>query len=1002
MIDAIAPQLRTIIYDLPEEIVIRTDYAQVTGDVDLSELFRAKKVEEAYVFEHEDSVRKWLSFVSGEFDTASCTKYPFHDKVLAKRLNHVLWILPSKESCNALQTLLATTQEAKTIRDSYSIINCYDQSYSSPEMIIASLDAVVGSNPAGSRSLTLTSRLLIKDAQIPYWSGIFMLRNLGASSSAVFSQIVECASIPWSDETAAVKKESFVFSFSFKNTLLLTNNRLRKEYNNRYFSEDVESFKKYIRQSLKDSPIEYWSLDGERTIEEDDIYEANPYESRSLWKSRRLIDINALAEFIKDKKHKKALNVSGRKESEKLDKAIEAILGITARIPAFLYLMEKKDQPLINHLRESIKDGAGSKVKKGSARKRLSLQDKAKFELIDFEAVLGISPSLFLELADGGVLKAEALDRLACDFRASEIIPFVASQHEGARTMCPQNVGFVFGSMTWKDFKYQYREVDVWDKLLDDICSPEKEDEYSIRTITMLLCYLQILKSVRESSSGLDMSFDIDSEALKDQFLRVVSVKEDSDDIMNDFSQSDRYDLWVFPDSSVVGLNDLYKEKLADVDYLERLISDVRLRTEKMIDHYNSSHTFNRYQRANEPYYSDDKTILLNVPQGEDELIVEKGTIVIGRNAFLNCTRLKKVVLPKSVQIIEEGAFRGCEKLEAFEFAESDGIDWQTLFNMQIKKVALNSFCDSALSKDFCEEQYKEKPFFYQPLEKPNCIKVWCVDENGFYTESSGLRRYIAHDEGISLYCIHSNFKDNEDILKAEVKTFLQRVQSDSERFYDVAPIYLAGSEKEIDERKRQIAYLFCAKKIINPIQIGNLRFDEELYKLIGKVMDERVSKSSVGGTIYLSFDINSAELNNQEFADFLKEYYSDRNNVKSDLVNFCKKANIGMTFYPNTGVFIDEEEPNPDDRMKVEENSYTIKIIYVSSSKLDSIAEDLCKTYYQQSVLVEDEINNRAYFKKHPLVQPNMDTLEQDNYVLFKAFESYLLKKKGDIKVGT
>ena len=81
--------------------------------------------------------------------------------------------------------------------------------------------------------------------------------------------------------------------------------------------------------------------------------------------------------------------------------------------------------------------------------------------------------------------------------------------------------------------------------------------------------------------------------------------------------------------------------------------------------------------------------------------------------------------------------------------------------------------------------------------------------------------------------------------------------------------------------------------------------------------------------------------------------------------------------------------------RMKVEENSYTIKIIYVSSSKLDSIAEKLCKTYYQQSVLVEDEINNRAYFKKHPLVQPNMDTLERDNVVLFKAFEEFKLRKK-------
>ncbi len=993
MKDPIAPKLRTIIYELPEEIVIRTDFAQATGDVDLSELFRAKKVEDAYVFEHKDSVRKWLSFMSGEFDNASCTKYPFHDKVLAKKLNHILWILPSRESCNALQSLLATTKEAKTIKDSYTIINCYDQSYSSPEMILAALDAVVGSNPAGSRSLTLTSRLLIKDVRVPYWSGVFILRNIGASSSAEFSQIVERASMPWSDETATVKKESFVFSFSFKNTLLLTNNRLRKEYHKRFFSEDVDSFKKFIRQSLKDSPIEYWSQDGERTMDEDDIYEADPHESRSLWTSRRLIDSNALAEFIKDKKHWKALNVSGIKASEKLDKAIEAILGITSRIPAFLYLMDNKDRPLINHLRESIKDASGSKVKIGRARKKMSLQDKSKFELIDFEEILGISPGFFLELADAGVLKAEVLDRLACDFRASEIVPFISSEHEAARSICPQNVGFVFGSMTWQDFKYQYREVDAWDKLLDDICSPEKEDEDSIRTITMLLCYLQLLNSVRESS-GSGMSFDVDSEALRDQFLRVVSVKEDSEDIMSDFSQSDRYDLWVFPDSSVVGLNDLYKEKLADVDYLERLISDVRLRTEKMIDHYNSSHTFNRYQRANEPYYSDDKTILLNVPQGEDELIVEEGTIVIGRNAFLNCTRLKRVVFPKTVQIIEEGAFRGCKMLEAIEFAELEGNDWKILFDKQIKKVALNSFCDSGLPKDFCEKQYKEKPFFYQPSENPNSVKIWCVDENGFYMDSTGYRRQIAHDEGVALYCIHSNFKDNEDILKAEVKNFLRRVQSDSERFYDVAPIYLAGSEKEIDERKRQIAFLFCAKKTINPIQIGNLRFDEDLYKLIGKVMDERVSKSSVGGTIYLSFDINSAELNNQEFADFLKEYYSDRNNVKADLVSFCKKANIGMTFYPNTGVFIDEEEPNPENRMKVEENSYTIKIIYVSSSKLDSIAEDLCKTYYQQSVLVEDEINNRAYFKKHPLVQPNMDTLEQDNYVLFKAFESYRTKK--------
>lgn len=997
MTDTRAPKLSTFIYDLPEEIVIKTDYAQTTGDVDLSELFKAKRIEDSYVFEHENSVRKWLAFVNGELGFTSSIKLPFHDKVLAKKLNHILWVLPSMESCNALYALLETAKEAKQIKDSYSVINCYDPSYSSPEMIVSALDSIVKSDPGESRSLTLTSGLLVKEVLIPYWSGIFILRNFGSSSYGDFSQIVERASMPWLD----VKKESFVFSFSYRKTLLFANYKLRKEYRNRFFSDDVDSFKKFIRQNLKVSPIEFWSLSGEKAIDEDDVYEVNPHESRSLWTSRRLIDVSALAKFIKDKQHKKTLKVSGKTESERLERAIEAVQNINARIPAFLYLMERKDKSLIVYLRESLEHSSGAKIKKGGSRKRVSLQEKAGFELLDFEAITRITPNFFLELTDSGVLKEDAIDRLACDFRASEIVPFVSSQHERARTIIPHDVGFVFNSMPWPDFKYQFKDVDAWDKLLDDICSPEKENEDSIRTITMLLCYLQLLKPVLESSPDSATAFEIDADLLQSQFLRIVSVKEDSDDIMSEFSQKDQYDLWAFPNPSVFDLNEKYKKKLADLDYLERLIVDVRQRSEKMIEHYNSSHSYNRYQKAYEPYYSDDKTILVNVPQGEEELIISDDTIVIGRNAFLNCSRLKRVFFPKSIQIIEEGAFHGCNQLEKIEFAESGGNDWQTIFDKQIKKVAINTFSGSGLPTDFCEKQYKTKPFFYQSSERPNSIKVWCVDENGFYTESTGVSRRIPQEEGVSLPCIHSNFKDNENTLKAEVKSFLQRVRSDSEVFYDVAPIYLVGAEKEVDERKRQIAYLFCQKKAINATLIGNLRFDEEFDKLIGKVMDEMVSKSSVGGTIYLSFDINSAELNNQEFADFLKDYYSERNNVKADLVNFCKKHNIGMTFYPNTGVFLDEEEKDPDNRMKVEENSYTIKIIYVSSSKLDSIAEELCKTYYQQSVLVEDEINNRAYFKKHPLVQPNMETLEQDNIVLYKAFESYRSRKERELQEG-
>ena len=987
------PKLHTIIYKLPEEIVLNTNYSQITGEMDLGELFRASIDQGNCVFVHEESVRKWLSFICGNYEAVPGSK----NKDVLKNLNHILWVLPSKESCNALYALLQTSEEAKAIKEKYSIINCYDSSFSSREMIIAKIDTTIGSEPKESRTLTLTNQHLIKDIQRPYWSGIFMLRNFGLGGNADFSKIADLASMPWPVDTEQIKKESYLISFSYKRALILTNNRLRKEYSKKYFSEDVDSFKKFIRQSIKSSPIEYWGLE-RSLINENEIYEADPKESRSLWTSHRLIDFKALAEFIKDKSHKKALKVSGKNAKKELEDAVKTVQGINSGIPTFLYLMEDKNVPLVEYIRSSIENGSYSTVRKRGSRRKLSPHDKEKMDLFDFESITHVSPSLFLELADNGVIIPEAIDRLACDFRASEIVPFISSKLERARSICPRVVGLVFNSMPWPDFKYQYKEVDAWDKLLDNLCGPENENEDSIRTITMLLCYLQLLRPKIEFSPDDENSFNIDTDALTEQFLRVVSVKEDVEDIMSEVYQKDAYGLWVYSsESSVLGINEEYKGKLKETDYLNNLIQDVGDRSERMREHYNSSHTFNRYQRANEEYYSDDNCILLNVPQGEDELVIKEGTIVIGRNAFLNCTQLTRVVFPKSIQIIEEGAFHGCKKLEAIEFDGYGLDDWQTRFDKQIKKVALNSFKDSGLSlehKDFVEKQYWTKPFFYQSSEAPNSVKVWCVDEDGLYTDANAEKHQITSEERvIDLRCIHSNFKDNEANLKAVVKNFLLSVKSDSERFYDVAPIYLSGTEEEKKELKRLIAYLFCAKE--NALRIGNLRFDEDFYKLIGRVADEKVSKSSVGGTIYLSFDVNSENLNNADFAAFLKVYYSKRENVRKDLVHFCEKANIGMTFYPNTGVFIDDDAEDPAQKLKVEMNSYTIKIIYVSSSKLDSIAEELCKTYYQRSVLVEDEINNRAYFKKHPLIQPNMDTLERDNKPLYDAFMEYLKEKE-------
>ena len=163
MTEYTSPKLNTLIYDLPAEIVIKTDYAVATGDVDLGELFKAKKRDDSYIFEHEDSVRKWLSFICGDYASAPTgIKLPFADKVISKKLNHILWVLPSRAACNALASLIKTVDEAKAINDNYEIVNCNDPACTTPEMVATAITDVISGNPTEYKTLTLMSRLFVK------------------------------------------------------------------------------------------------------------------------------------------------------------------------------------------------------------------------------------------------------------------------------------------------------------------------------------------------------------------------------------------------------------------------------------------------------------------------------------------------------------------------------------------------------------------------------------------------------------------------------------------------------------------------------------------------------------------------------------------------------------------------------------------------------------------------------------------------------------------------
>ncbi len=59
------------------------------------------------------------------------------------------------------------------------------------------------------------------------------------------------------------------------------------------------------------------------------------------------------------------------------------------------------------------------------------------------------------------------------------------------------------------------------------------------------------------------------------------------------------------------------------------------------------------------------KKILLKAPEDiEGEYVVDESTVIIAADAFLQCEKLTKVVLPDGLQVIGRSAFEGCESLE--------------------------------------------------------------------------------------------------------------------------------------------------------------------------------------------------------------------------------------------------------------------------------------------------------------------------------------------------
>lgn len=194
------PQMRLLTYKMPDEILAVASAGEF-DEFDLNEFFTAEGEGAEAEFKHKDEVQKWLSIIRGqhspsiESDLKKGTKppFPYTDVRLLPYLNHSLWSLPRRSSCDAMANLLAERQNA--FWHDYKVVNLCAPS------IGVGLDALPPVKEAiadgfDTKTITLTVGKLTTGVTIPQWSSILMLRNL-ASPETYFQAAFRVQS-PWS------------------------------------------------------------------------------------------------------------------------------------------------------------------------------------------------------------------------------------------------------------------------------------------------------------------------------------------------------------------------------------------------------------------------------------------------------------------------------------------------------------------------------------------------------------------------------------------------------------------------------------------------------------------------------------------------------------------------------------------------------------------------------------------------------------------------------------
>ncbi len=219
------PQMRLLTYQMPEELLAdRQAKENLTSSTSTS--FAVDTSKKPPQFKHKADVQKWLDILRGQYvpktvealRAGTGSQFPYSNPLLLPYLQHSFWFLPNVAACQVMEELLR--EKHNVFWSDYTIIVAAGASAGIGLDALPPVRKAIGTG-FHTKTITLSCGKLTTGVTVPQWSSILMLRNL--QSPETYFQAAFRVQSPWTannlrrddpNEEEILKPICFVFDFA--------------------------------------------------------------------------------------------------------------------------------------------------------------------------------------------------------------------------------------------------------------------------------------------------------------------------------------------------------------------------------------------------------------------------------------------------------------------------------------------------------------------------------------------------------------------------------------------------------------------------------------------------------------------------------------------------------------------------------------------------------------------------------------------------------------------